>query len=74
MSETARPKTTIETARIRLERRVRFEGDTDPPFWQADVWLNGIDYHAVGDTPYEALLELALFWGRREKPPHDPLP
>jgi len=50
---------------ISLQQRVRFEGDTEPPFWQADVWPYGEDYHAIGTTPQEALLRLAQFWTGR---------
>lgn len=63
----AKDETVRKEVQIRLEQRVRFPGDTEPPFWQADVWPDGKDYHAVGDTPHEALLELALFWKRREQ-------
>lgn len=59
----------FDTIRIRLQRRVRFEGDPDPAFWQADVWPDGEDYHAIGDTPQEALLRLAKFWTRRANRP-----
>ena len=52
-----------------IEKRIRFEGDTEPAFWQADVWPDGKDYHAIGDTPHEALMRLAIFWkGRAERP------
>jgi len=57
--------TVLEDISIRLQRRVRFAGDKEPPFWQADVWPNGQDYHAVGATPQEAILELAMFWRSR---------
>jgi hypothetical protein len=55
-----------KTIEISLCQRVRFEGDTEPPYWQADVWPDGNDYHSVGDTPQEALMRLAEFWLSRD--------
>ena len=32
--------------------------------WQADMIdpETGVDHHAIGDTPEDALLELAIYW------------
>lgn len=36
--------------------------------WQADVVLpDGRDFHAVGREPWEALIELGLFWQGQRK-------
>ena len=42
--------------KIRLEVNERGE-------WQADVWpAPGEDHHAVGKNPWDALIELGMFW------------
>ena len=43
--------------KIRLEKRD--DGD-----WQADVWTpDGDDHHAIGKEPWDALIELGVYWG-----------
>lgn len=52
----------IPTISIRLRDRAA----SDPTPYQADAtFQDGRDYHAIGATPWEALAELALFWGGR---------
>lgn len=52
---------------INLRKRFRFVDNGWVSFWQADVVMDGKDYHAAADTPHEALLRLALFWKGRIK-------
>lgn len=48
------------------ERRIR-KGDPHPQLkWQADIWLDGIDHHAIGETPAEALVRAARHWHAHE--------
>ncbi len=66
--------TILDEVEIRLYRRVRFEGDKEPPFWQVDVFHEYKDYHAVGATPAEALGRLAVFWESRDRKIDAPSP
>ena len=37
--------------------------------WQVDVLLpDGRDFHAVGNEPWQALIELGMFWANQPKP------
>jgi hypothetical protein len=39
----------------------------DPTPWRIDLILEGVDYHAIGKTPAEALIQLALFIARKQE-------
>lgn len=47
------------------DRREKFDPRKEE--YQADILLpDGRDYHAIGDTPQQALLRLAVFWTERD--------
>jgi hypothetical protein len=51
--------------KIAVNKRRAVEDDPKP--YQADVWFeDGRDYHAIGETPARALLELAMYWIGRD--------
>ncbi len=51
--------------KITISNRQR--GKDDPTPFQADaIFPDGRDYHALGASPVEALLELAKFWAQRD--------
>lgn len=50
--------------KITLEFRNRFEGDTEPKFWQCDIYNlpDGENHHGVGETPSLAALRAVQHW------------